>query len=163
MERIELLKKFTPDDLITIFIGLYNKMYGDQAGIKILQKVVSSPKIKKFTTRALSNNLDPGNAGFITIINSIPYFFISKGETLCCASLWAIKAWMESTLKSEQRVKEIVISTILKAEGTKINISGNPTFFDNFYAALDFTFKKEEEEKKNKFKELDVDTLADLW
>lgn len=135
------LQLFTTEQLIAIFIDFYIEEYGAKKARKIAEKVYYSPKILKFIDKLRNENLSPGTDGFITITNTVPYFLFSKGETLCMGTLVAIQKWInETTLDINQlnddQIHNIVTNTILKAAGTKTNVSGEH-FFDKYYRKLE--------------------------
>ncbi|MEP6466269.1 MAG: hypothetical protein ABJB05_08185 [Parafilimonas sp.] len=133
---------FSPEDLIIIFLGLYNQEYGNKKGVGIVTKIQSSKRIRDFIIKLRTEKLSPGYDGFITIVNSLPYFFFSKGETLGYGALFAIRQWIEQSYKDEFKLdyftlNKIVVETIFRAEKTTINISGNLTFFDKYFDHLE--------------------------
>ena len=73
---------FSPDELIIFYIGLFNKEYGNKKGEEVITKIIFSKKIKNFIHKLRFERLTPGEEGFITTVNTIPYFLFSKAETL---------------------------------------------------------------------------------
>lgn len=133
---------FSSEDLIVLYLGLYNQEYGNKKGVEILSKIQSSNKISEFITRLRIEKLSPGNDGFITIVNSIPYFLFSKGETLGYGSLFAIQQWIEQSSNDtfqldKNTIHRIIVETIYRALRTKINLSGTPTFFNKYFDLLE--------------------------
>ncbi len=133
---------FAPEELIVLYLGLYNQEYGNKKGLEIVSKIKSSKKIQEFITRLRIEKLPPADDGFITIVNSIPYFFFSKGETLGYGALFAIREWMEQSSNDSiqlnyRTLHNVVVETIFRAEKTKVNLSGNLTFFNKYYNLLE--------------------------
>ena len=136
---------FSAEDLIEIFANFYTEEYGTKKMREILEKVCYSPKLLKFIDMLRTQRLSPGRDGFITIVNTIPYFLFSKGETLCVGTLIAIQKWIIETKDdgfrlSDEQIHQIVLETIFKAEKTKMHLSGR-NFFDIYYSKLDTIIK----------------------
>jgi hypothetical protein len=152
-------------------MGFYQHEYGNKKGFQALGKIESSQRIQKFITRLRVEKLSPGEDGFIIIINSIPYFFFSKGETTCYGALYAIKKWIDQSLfdtfqLSEQQIKDVIIATIFRTEKTKTHISGKPNFFDNYYTILESIIERDRIAHDNlppkNIEEVDWDNLVAL-
>lgn len=166
MDR-KIITHFSPEDLILLYIGLYNQDFGNQKGLEILNKVNSSTKISEFVNKLLLEKLSPGKKGFITIVNSAPYFFFSKGETLAYGALFAIQQWLEksssdSNQLSTAEVYEIILDTIYSASKTKINLSGKLSFFEKYFNLLESIYNRDIQLSKefNKYSEtIDLDDL----
>lgn len=132
---------FSPEDLIVLYLGFYNQEYGNKKGSDILSKIESSKKVKEFITKLRIENLTPGDDGFITVVNSIPYFLFSKGETLGYGTLYAIKLWIDQSSNdsfklSYDAIHNIVVETIFRADRTKIHVSSNLSFFEKYFLLL---------------------------
>ena len=113
MFQREDLRFFTPEDMIIFFLGLYNKEYGDAKGLEVISKVINSNKIQNFINRLRSERLNPGEDGFITVVNSIPYFLFSKSETLGYGTLCAIHKWLQESSNDDFQLSNKVISVAL--------------------------------------------------
>lgn len=137
---------FSFDELIKLYLGLYFQEYGKKKGVEVISKIQTSKKIQVFITRIRIEKLNPGDAGFITMVNSIPYFLFSKGETLGAGALLSIQQWIDQTSMdtfklNDSTIHSMIVETIFRAEKTKVNLSGNLTFFDKYYSVLDNAFK----------------------
>lgn len=141
MNRESLLSSFCSEDLILFYLGLYNQEYGNKKGLEILSKIDSSKRVHEFITKLRVEELSPGDFGFITVVNSLPYFFFSKGETLGYGAIFAIQQWITESSNDmfqldDSTIHRIIVETILRAESTKVNLSGNITFFHKYFNIL---------------------------
>ena len=139
---LERLKFIPSEDLILYYFGLYNQEYGNKKGLEILSKIQLSKKVHEFITRLRMEELSPGDDGFITVVNSIPYFLFSRAETLGYGALFAIQQWVEQSSNdtfqlNKNTIHRIVVETIFRAERTKVNLSGNLTFFHKYFSLLE--------------------------
>lgn len=140
VKNVNPLDSLRAAQLSAAFIELYAAEYGMKKAEVIYNKVRFSSKMAKYIDHLKTQKLDPGVDGFLAILNSIPYFIFSKGETLCMGALIAINKWLEVVeytpfMPSEERLHQIVRATILKTEATKMHISGS-NFFDKYFALL---------------------------
>ena len=76
------------------------------------------------------------------MVNSIPYFLFSKGETLGYGALFAIQSWIALSSNDvfqldSDIIHRIIIETIFLAKSTKYDLSGKPTFFDKYSNLLE--------------------------
>lgn len=132
---------FRAEELIAIFIDFFIEEYGAKKSREIVDKIYYSPKILKFINTLRTDKLSPGTDGFINIVNSIPYFLFSKGETLCMGALVAIQKWLNESADdtfriSDEHIHNFVTETIFKADKTKIHLSGS-NFFDKYYKRIE--------------------------
>jgi hypothetical protein len=138
---------FPPEDLIILYLGLYNQEYGNKKGLEVLSKIQFSNKTQEFIAKLRYEKLNPGVDGFINLVNTIPYFLFSKGETLCYGTLVAIHQWIEQSSEDAFKIRydiihSIVVETIFKSEKTKFHISNKITFFEKYYLLLEEVLNK---------------------
>lgn len=133
------------DFIINHFLLFYADKFGVNKSIEIAMKIDKSKKIKRMIRKIRDGHLNPGDEGVITEVNSIPYFFFSKAETLAVGSIYTIKRWLIESQNDNWRLsydltRNCVVGSIFKAEKTKAHVGGNiPNFFPLFY---DYVFEK---------------------
>ena len=64
----------SPDEILQIIIGFYFVEYGEKKTGEILDKLKSSPQVNAFNDKLRREKLSPGKEGFLSLINSMPYF-----------------------------------------------------------------------------------------
>jgi hypothetical protein len=127
-----------------LYVTRYIMEFGEMKTIKVSQEIESNHKIKSYVDSFLLKNTLPNYIDIIAVLNLSPYFLLSKGETLCLASLIILEYWNEVCNESSKNfaskeVTGIAISIIHQCSRLKYDRADN--LFTRFYEDIEFHLK----------------------
>jgi hypothetical protein len=152
--RKEFLLGLLPlDEVINTYFEVYMKALGDKKFKEVFTKVQTSEKILNLIGRLRREKLSLGDKGLISYLNSVPYFLISKAETVAAGSLITVVLYLEYSKNDTFQLPiddlhKSIRKTIIQLEATKLNLGGKPTLFDRYFKEVEIRAGKHIEEYK---------------
>jgi len=95
----------------------YANEFGERKFKKVLKKVMTSKQVIRLIHAYIANDIPIDPLKVLQLINQVPYFIFSKGQTQLLASTTVIKLWFEMTgkntaLASDKELKNMILFII---------------------------------------------------
>jgi hypothetical protein len=137
MDRDEFINKANSYQLINEFLKFSLLELGEIRLGKIINKVNSSDKIKKFLREANRINMPLGSDDFLACIHSSSSFTFAKAEIICIASIILLKKWEVEIGTPHGLVDDIYINNrffkiLDKCDRLKTHVGSDINFFERF-------------------------------
>lgn len=132
------------NSIYELFLSRYIKEFDLERAIKVSQEIESSSHIKDYINALMFDNLFPNYLDIVHNLNSSSYFLLSKGETICLASLIILEYWNQgfnenSKFVAPKNVTQIAINIINQCSRLKSDKADN--LFTRFYQDIEAHLK----------------------
>lgn len=87
--------KIDPDTLTNIFLTQYIHDFGEKKAKEVISKVQKSEKVQGHIRYLIQTDQPPTDVSIGSVLHTIPFFILSKPETLCLGGLVFINLWKE--------------------------------------------------------------------
>jgi len=87
--------KIDPDTLTNIFLTQYIHDFGEKKAKEVISKVQKSEKVQDHIRYLIQTDQAPTDVSIGAVLHAIPFFILSKPETLCLGGLVFTNLWKE--------------------------------------------------------------------
>lgn len=99
----------------------FEKEFGERKLNKIKHNIITSNKVADFILKSRQKKYAPQNDYILQMLNEIPYFMFSRGQTLVAGALIALQKWNEEAnenniLLSEEKLRERALYIITESK-----------------------------------------------
>jgi hypothetical protein len=123
--NFDYLELLSYDSILEHVFSSYIKEFGERKFHSVFEKIWTSRKINELIQVSIEKKAPPGSMDYLYIINEIPFFIFSRGQTQAIGALIALQKWHE-----EVNLKYLIISEEgLKIRALKIIEESKATFF----------------------------------
>jgi len=131
--------KFHVERLTEIFLQRVYTEYGSLKLREINAKITQSRKVLNYLETVGANFYRPTSKGILSVLNNIPYFMFSKGETLCVGGLLILQLWnvefnQDFPILTDEEVTAVCANLIL--ECYKIKLQKADSLFSRFFTEI---------------------------
>jgi len=95
------------------FINEYLVNYGKIKYEKVYNKIYTSEKISKLILYSSASKLVPNAKDYLYTINSIPFFMISKADTIALGCLMSLERWNIECNNKYKLANEFILKDII--------------------------------------------------
>lgn len=153
MERVLSLPFY---DLLEELSLLYIKEYGQIEFKKIVDKVHSSPKLKKFLIKTYNIGIAPVKDDFMQAVHSVLYFTFSKPEKISMGSAILLSKWHQEVAKNlniddNLHLNETLFDILKKSQGFKVQLDNKENFFTKFLWEIEEKYAKINQSQFSKY------------
>lgn len=147
MSLNEIIENIPFKNLLSEFVGLYIKEYGEIQWNEISQKVNSSSSANKFLLESNKAKSKPNRDNFMVTIHSIFYFSFARAEKVALGSIILLFKWQKvvaipNNLEDNRHLNETFFGILEKCKGYKIQISNADNLFTKFDNIVGNKFSK---------------------
>ena len=108
-------------DLLEHTYSSYAREFGERKLKKIIYKVGTSKKVEGFISESKFNRVPPHFDYIIQMLNEIPYFIFSRGQTLVVGAMLALQKWdeevnMDNSILSEEELRQRALYLITESK-----------------------------------------------
>lgn len=121
----EYLKYLSYETILEQVFSSYIKEFGERKFNSILDKIKNSNKIQRLINLSIEKQSPPGSMDFLYLMNEIPFFIFSRGQTQAVGALVALMRWNQDVNSTHFLLTE----EGLKIRAIKILEESKATFF----------------------------------
>lgn len=86
-------------EVLEYAISNFIKEFGERKFNRIISKINSSSKVSNYLINLKLNNKAPGQNDILYLLNEIPFFIFSRGQTIVIGALYILEKWNEEVNK----------------------------------------------------------------
>jgi hypothetical protein len=121
----EYLQYLSYETILEQVFSSYIKEFGERKFNSILDKIKNSNKIQRLINLSIEKQSPPGSMDFLYLMNEIPFFIFSRGQTQAVGALVALMRWNQDVNSTHLLLTE----EGLKIRAIKILEESKATFF----------------------------------
>jgi len=94
------------DELVEHTYSSFAREFGERKLKKVMNKVLTSRKVERFIRESKLRKIPPHNNYIIQMLNEIPFFIFSRGQTVVVGAMVALQKWNEQANKTTYMLSE---------------------------------------------------------
>ncbi|RZA02862.1 MAG: hypothetical protein EOP47_05145 [Sphingobacteriaceae bacterium] len=154
----ENMLRFTPETLAEVFGQQFVQEFGTNKADEIIDKINKAERVTRYVGTIVARGLNPTASEITSLLNNIPYFIFSKGETLCFASVGVFLMWQKSlnereTINGGTNIHTGIVIDIIR-DCSKLKYNRRNNFFTRFFQSIEFIIQSDKVEQEIKEKEI---------
>ena len=119
--------QLTYEELLEDFLQEYFTEYGRQKFEKVHRKIKTSKKISSLIYLSEQKMGVPTKEDYLYSLNEVPFFLVSKAETMALGGLLALERWNQECnqrlyLANDDDLKDIAIRILNHCKKLKVNL-----------------------------------------
>lgn len=109
------------DFILEAVMDSYAKEFGERKFRKVIKKAITSRQVMQLIHAYIANDIPIDPLKVLELINQVPYFIFSRGQTQLLASTTIIRLWFEMTgentnLASNKELTNMILFIIDKTK-----------------------------------------------